>query len=71
MLGNFSSDSFEQQYEKLRQGSGGTYFIMVQQILEKVSIYKIKLLLKLDEEVQVLKNLESEHSCQKFGFLPN
>ena len=41
-----------------RQGSVGTYFMKGQQILEGVSIYKIKLLLKLEEEVK------------EYGFLP-
>ena len=26
--------------------------------------------MKLDEEVKVLENLKSGHSCQKYGFLP-
>ena len=35
MLGNFTSDPLEKQFGKLRQGTGGAYFIIVQQILEK------------------------------------
>ena len=43
MLGNFSTDPLEKEFSKLRQGSGGTYFITVQQILEKVNISEAKL----------------------------
>ena len=46
-LGKASTDPLEKEFGKLRQGSGGTYFITVQQILEKVSINKTKLLLTL------------------------
>ena len=47
-LGKASTDPLEKEFGKLRQGSGGTYFITVQQILEKVSINKTKLLLTLN-----------------------
>ena len=40
LLGYFTSDPLEKEFGKLRQGSGGTYFINIQQVLEKVSIYK-------------------------------
>ena len=43
------------------------YFITAQNIIEKVSIYKTKPLLKLEEETKVLENLESGHLCQKGG----
>ena len=48
LLGLFTSDPLEKQFGKLRQGFGGTYFILVQQILEKFGIAKTKLLLNLD-----------------------
>ena len=67
ILGNFTSDSLERKFGKPTQGSSGTYFITVQQILEKASIHEIKLLLKLVEEIKVLENLESGHSYQKCG----
>ena len=35
LLGQFSTDLLEKEFSKLRQGSGGTYFINVQQIEEK------------------------------------
>lgn len=42
--------------------------LAVQQILEKLLIYKLKLLLKSGEDVKIVKGLESGHSCQKYGF---
>ena len=44
----FTSDPLEKQFGKLQRGCGHTYFITVQQILEKVRIAKTKLLLNLD-----------------------
>ena len=35
-LGKFTTDKLEKAFSKLRQGSGGTYFISVQQVLEKL-----------------------------------
>ena len=67
MFGLFTSDLIEKQFNKLSQGSGGTYFITVQQILEKVVIRKTKLLLKIGFEIDGL----SCHSCSKCGFLLN
>ena len=64
-LGNFTTDPLEKQFGKLRQGSGGTYFITVQQVLEKVSIYKSKLLLQLDGDAVSPTNLEPGLSCSK------
>ena len=72
LLGCFTSDPLEKEFGKLRQGSGGTYFINVQQVLEKVSIYKTKLMLKIDTDViETLKNLDCGHTCKKCGYLPN
>ena len=68
MLGIFTTDWLEKVFGKLRQGSGGTYFINVQQILEKVNIMKTKLLLNLDIDVDSF-NVESGHSCDKCGYL--
>ena len=70
LLGKFSTDPLEKQFGKLRQGSGGTYFITVQQIIEKVSIHKAKLLLRLNVDVDQF-NVEPGHSCSKCGFLMN
>ena len=45
-LGHFTSDPIEKAFGKLQQGSGGTFFINVQQILQKVNIKKTKSLLE-------------------------
>ena len=42
ILSQFSTDLLEKSFGKLRQGSGGTYFITVQQVLEKVKIQRAK-----------------------------
>ena len=62
LLGNFTTDPLEKLFGKLRQGSGGTYFISIQQVLEKVTIYRTKLLLKFEKSSDVLGNLGSDHS---------
>ena len=51
-LGQFSTDSLEKEFSKLRQGSGGAYFITVQQIIEKVNISKASLVLIQDLVVE-------------------
>ena len=56
MLGKFTSDHIEKEFGKLRQGSGGTYFITVQQVLEKVAISKTKLMLQLDPNSEVFQS---------------
>ena len=71
LLGNFTTDPLEKLFGKLRQGSGGTYFISVQQVLEKVTIYRTKLLLKFEKSSDELANLGSDHSCPKCKFLPS
>ena len=47
LLGWFTTDPLEKYFSKLRQGSGGTYFITVQVILEKTRIFQTKLCLQL------------------------
>ena len=63
MLELFTSDPLEKQFGKLWQGCGGTYFITVQQNLEKVWI--AKLLPNFDVNIDVF----SIHRCDKCGFL--
>ena len=67
MFGLFTSDPIEKEFSKLVQGSGGTYFITVQQILEKVVIRNTKLLLQIGNEIDSL----SCNSYSKCGFLLN
>ena len=38
LLWQFSTDPLKKEFGKLRQGSGGTYFINVQQCIEKLHI---------------------------------
>ena len=57
-------------FNKLRQGSGGTYFISVQQILQKVTIRKTKLCLDLGVDTEGMKGA-CGHSCEKCGCLMN
>ena len=72
MLGSFSTDPLEKEFSKLRQGSGGTYFIAVQQILEKVNISKAKLMLKLSETAAAeLRQIKTGHCCEKCCFVLN
>ena len=68
LLGSYSTDPLEKAFGKLRQGSGGTYFLTVQQVIEKLNINKTKLLLKLNA---VLGNLcvNIGHECDQCGFL--
>ena len=68
LLGIFTTDYLEKMFGKLREGSGGTYFINVQQVLEKLSIHKTKLLLTLNVDVSSLNYL-SGHSCTNCNFL--
>ena len=51
LLGQFTSDHPEKEYGILRQGSGGTYFLSVQQVIEKLCIKHASLLLKLNVDI--------------------
>ena len=48
LLGMFTSDHLEKDFGKLRQGCGVTYFINVQQVIEKLHINHTSLLLSLN-----------------------
>lgn len=65
LLGQFSTDPLEKEFSKLRQGSGGTYFINVQQITEKTRINRAKLLLSLRSEITVE---DAGHACSDCDF---
>ena len=54
----------EKEFGKLRQGSGGTYFITVQQIIEKLDIKKARLLLKLNVNPADFR-IDPGHSCDR------
>ena len=68
ILSKFSSDILEKEFGKLRQGSGGTYIITVQQLLEKLVIKKTSLLLSLDINLSEL-NFEHGQDCSFCGYL--
>jgi len=60
LLGLFSTDPLEKYFSKLRQSSGGCYFISVQQVVERVRIDRTKLLLQEDVD---FSDCASGHSC--------
>ena len=61
MLEWFSNDSLEKAFGKLRQGSGGTYFITAQAVIEKGNIHHARLFLQLGV------NLSRDSSAQGDG----
>ena len=52
LLGQFSTDLLEKEFGKLHQGSGGTYFINVQQCTEKLHIKQTSLLLNQNVNIE-------------------
>ena len=54
-------------FGKLRQASGGTYFINIEQVVQKVAIYKAKLCLDLLVNFDK-HSLSSDHSCRKCSY---
>ena len=51
LLGSFSTDPLEKSFCKLREGSGGTYFITAQSVVEKVRIWRAKTLFAIELEL--------------------
>ena len=49
LLGQFSSDPIEKAFSKLRQGSGGAYFVTVVGISDKLALKKSQLYLKFQQ----------------------
>ena len=66
-LGILTTDFLEKEFCKLRQGSGGTYFISVQQVIEKVRIKQSSLLLSLNVNIDEF-NVESGHECMSCSY---
>ena len=60
LFGWFTTDPLEKYFSKLRQGSGGTYFINAQSVLEKVKIHHAKLALRLGVDFDLQSD---QHSC--------
>ena len=52
-LGEFSTDVLVKAFGKLRQGSGGSYFITAQQVTEKIRIKQAKLQISLHCELHI------------------
>ena len=80
MLGWFSIDPLERGFGKLRQCSGGTYFLRAQSVIEKIRIQRDKLStqLKLDilndsandeHECKLCKRLLTDEECEIFDNL--
>ena len=59
LLGWFTTDPLEKCFSKLRQGSGGTYFITAKCVVENVRIQHAKLALQLDMDIEG----NHGHSC--------
>ena len=51
LLGEFTTDYLETSFGSITQGSGGTYFITVQNVIQKLHIEKTRLLLHLKIDV--------------------
>ena len=67
ILSEFSTDTLEKSFGKLRQGCGRTYFINVQQISEKLSIGNAKLALRQGIDVSNLE-VPAGHACELCSF---
>ena len=65
-LGKFTPDKLEKSFSKLRQGCGGTCFIIMQQILEKLNIQHAKLLLRHTNMEKL--PLETDHMCPQCSY---
>ena len=81
LLGKFTTDPLERAFGKLREGSGATYFINIQQVLEKFNISKTKLMLRCNIDLPTFvaqdgyfcdkcTYLLSEEQCKVFDSLP-
>ena len=68
LLRTFSTDPLEKEFGKLRQESGETYFITMQQIIKEVSISKASLLKSTNINVDSF-NIDSSHSSFNYCFL--
>ena len=66
-LGQFTSDHLEKEYSILRQRSGGTFFLSVQQVIENLRIKHASLLLKLNVDISNF-NVKSGHQCALYHY---
>ena len=51
IFGWFTTDFLEKYFSKLRQGSGGTYFITAQSVIEKMRIHHGKLISSIEYSI--------------------
>ena len=66
-MGKFTANPLERALGKLRQGSGGAYFINIQQVLEKFNISKAKLMLRCDIDLFTFV-AQDGHFCEKRSY---
>ena len=67
LLGQFSTDPLEKEFGKLRQGSGGTYLINVQQCIQKLDIKQTSLLLNQKVNIEEF-DVNPSHQCTSCGY---
>ena len=60
LFGWFTTDPLEKYFSKLRQGSGGTYFINTQSVLEKAKIHHAQLALRSGAH---FNDHSDQHNC--------
>ena len=65
ILGWFTTDPLEKTFGKLRQGSGGAYFITVQSVVEKIRIQRAKLCLELGVRIEGSDGHQCEYCVRK------
>jgi hypothetical protein len=63
LLGHMQSDALEKQFGKYQQGSGGTYLITVQNVIQKFKIDKTRKL--LDKQIDLTILPPANHHCDK------
>ena len=63
LLGKLTTHPLERAFGKLRQGSGGTYFINIQQVLDKFNISKVKLMLRCDTDLSTFVAQYGHEKC--------
>ena len=69
-LGEFSTDPLEKAFSKLRQGSGGAYFINAQQVAEKFRIHRTKVQITLNSQLATSSD-PSTHHCENCNYMLN
>ena len=69
-FGEFTTDPLEKAFSKFRQGSGGAYFINVQQVTEKFRIQKAKIQIALNSEL-ISSCESSSHQCENCDYVLN